>query len=497
MHLEHDQFDDRELEEALQTGTGERLEFNSIGIDIGSSTSHLMFSRLVLLRRGRDFFSGYTVVEREIIYRSPVILTPFINHHKLVDAALLKDFIAQTYQEAKLTPAEIDTGAVITTGEAARKENTAAIIEVLAGDAGKFVCAAAGPNLEALLAAHGSGAVKHSLSHHNGHHESILNVDIGGGTTKIALVKGGRILETCAINVGSRLIAWDEEGIITRIEDAGARVAASLDLNVQIGQKLNQEAAILLSGKLAELLFEILLQKPLSELARSLMITPEFTYHGAIDMVVYSGGVGEFIYHEAARMFGDLGPWLAKAVQEKQQQWQVALGLPTECIRATVIGASQYTVQVSGNTIFLSDPQLLPLHNLSVIKLPPFPDPLTSREVADSIEKSMRLLDLNEGQRRVAIAVTWDQDPDCARLHEFAAGIKMALPRSLALGLPIVLVFDNDVGKIIGHVLSEKGINSIVAIDNINVGQLSYIDIGQQLATANAVPVTVKSLVFC
>ena len=497
MHLENDQYDDLELEEAFQTGTGERLEFKSVGIDIGSSTSHMMFSRLVLLRRGKEFFSGYTVVEREIMYRSPVILTPFINNNELVDAALLKDFIAQGYREAKITPEEIDTGAVITTGEAARKENTAAIIEVLAGDAGKFVCAAAGPNLEALLAAHGSGAVKHSLKHHQGSHEMILNVDIGGGTTKIALVKGGRILETCAINVGSRLIAWDKEGVITRIEEAGARVAASLGLKVEIGQRLRGEDGILLSAKLAELLFEILLQKPLSDLARSLMITPELAYRGPIDMVVYSGGVAEFIYKEDARVFGDLGPWFGQAVQKNQRAWGVALGLPSECIRATVIGASQYTVQVSGNTIFLSDPHLLPLHNLSVIKLPPFPDPLTCQNVADAIGKSMHLLDLSDGQEGVAIAVTWDQDPDCARLHEFADGIKMALPRSLSLGLPIVLVFDNDVGKIIGHVLSEKGISPVIAIDNINIGQLSYIDIGQQLATANAVPVTVKSLVFC
>src|SRR5574340_259731 len=120
------------MEESFQTGTGERLEFKSVGIDIGSSTTHLMFSRLVLVRRGREFFSGYKVVNREIIYRSPVILTPFINDNSLVDASCLKDFIAHGYAEAGLVPEEIDTGAVITTGEAAKKENTAAIINLLA-----------------------------------------------------------------------------------------------------------------------------------------------------------------------------------------------------------------------------------------------------------------------------------------------------------------------------------------------------------------------------
>jgi ethanolamine utilization protein EutA len=321
-------------------------------------------------------------------------------------------------------------------------------------------------------------------------------VDIGGGTSKIALVKGGRILETCAINVGSRLIAWDEEGTITRVEEAGVRVAATLGLKAEVGLKLSQDESQILAEKLSDILFEILQQKPLSDLAKSLMITPEPAYRGPVDLVVYSGGVAEFIYGEEDKDFGDLGPWIGKAIRDRRQKWRVATGLPSERIRATVIGASQYTVQVSGNTIFLSDPHLLPLHNLPVVKLPPFPNPLTRGEVAASIGKSFQLLDLAEGVEQVAIAVTWDQDPDYLRLHEFAEGLKTALPRSLAAGLPIVLVFDNDVGKIIGHVLADRGMNRVVAIDNINIGQLSYIDIGQQLSTANAVPVTVKSLIF-
>lgn len=496
MHLDSDQFDDLEMEEAFQTGTGERLEFKSVGIDIGSSTSHLMFSRLVLLRRGKDFFSGYMVVEREILYRSPVILTPFISQNSLVDSSCLKDFIRRGYEEAGLAPDQIDTGAVITTGEAAKKENTAAIINLLAEDAGKFVCAAAGPNLEAVLAAHGSGAVKHSLKHKEETHETILNVDIGGGTSKIALVRGGRIMETCAVNVGSRLIAWDREGIITRIEETGARVAASLGLKIGIGQKLHPDEGEVLAEKLSDLLFEILLQKPLSVLAESLMITPELAYRGPVDMVVYSGGVAEFIYREEEGSFGDLGPWIGRSVRRRQQEWGIDMGLADERIRATVIGASQYTVQVSGNTIFLSDPALLPLHNLPVIKLAPFPNPLTAREVAASIRKGFQMHDLAEGKEKAAIAVIWDQDPDYLRLREFAEGIRTALPRSLAAGIPIVLIFDNDVGKISGHVLAERGVRRVVAIDNINIGELSYVDIGQQLSTANAVPVTVKSLIF-
>lgn len=496
MHLDSEEHELLEGQEDIQGSAGERLEFKSVGIDIGSSTSHLMFSRLVLARRGREYFSGYTVIEREIIYRSPVILTPFMRNNSLVDAPQLTDFIHQSYAEAGLIPAQIDTGAVITTGEAAKKENTAAIINLLSEDAGKFVCAAAGPNLEAVLAAHGSGAVRHSLKHRNGDHETILNVDVGGGTSKIALVKGGRVLETCAINVGSRLVSWDQDGILTRVEEAGSRVAASLGMSIEAGMKISPEKMEILARKLSDLLFEVLQQKALSPLARSLMITPEMMYRGPVDLVVYSGGVSEFIYGEEERSFGDLGTWFGRSIRDRHQNWGVATGVPTERIRATVIGASQYTVQVSGNTIFLSDPNLLPLHNLPVMKLPPFANRLTRHDVAVSVRKSFQLLDLAGGSEKVAIAVTWDQDPDYRHLREFAEGIWTALAKTLAVGFPLVLVFDNDVGKLVGHVLSELTAHPVISIDNINVGQLSYIDIGQQLPTTNAVPVTVKSLVF-
>ena len=496
MHLENEDEDWPEGSEALETSVGERLEFKSVGIDIGSSTSHLMFSRLVLARRGREYFSGYTVIRREIIYRSPVILTPFLSDNTRVDAAKLTPFFQQCYEQAGLTPSEIDTGAVITTGEAAKKENTAAIINILAEDAGKFVCAAAGPNMEAVLAAHGSGAVKHSFKHTNDGHETILNVDVGGGTSKVAVVRGGQVLRTCAINVGSRLVAWNSEGILTRVEEAGARVAGSLGLTAEVGRKLGVPERETLSEKLTDLLFEVLERRPLSPLARSLMITPELGYDGPLDLVVYSGGVAEFVYGEEKGHFGDLGSWLGRSIRDRNRKWGISLGLPAERIRATVIGASQYTVQVSGNTIFLSHPELLPLRNLPVVKLPHFHHPVTRETVSNSVGQNIRLLDLEEGTEKIALGITWDHEPEYQKLRELAEGIKIALPKTLAGGLPVVLVFDSDVGKLVGHLLQECGVAHVVSIDSISLRQLSYIDIGQPLSTTNAVPVTVKSLIF-
>jgi ethanolamine utilization protein EutA len=161
-----------------------------------------------------------------------------------------------------------------------------------------------------------------------------------------------------------------------------------------------------------------------------------------------------------------------------------------------VIGASQYTVQVSGNTIFLSHPELLPLRNLPVVKLPHFHHPVTRETVSNSVGQNIRLLDLEEGTEKIALGITWDHEPEYQKLRELAEGIKIALPKTLAGGLPVVLVFDSDVGKLVGHLLQECGVAHVVSIDSISLRQLSYIDIGQPLSTTNAVPVTVKSLIF-
>jgi len=496
MHLHEEEVYQEESIEEIQTREGNRLEFNSVGVDIGSSTSHLMFSRLVLARRGREYYSGYSVVEREVIYRSPIILTPFEIEKYKINAARLSDFIRQSYVEAGLTHHQVDTGAVITTGEAARKGNTAAVVHLLAEDAGRFVCAAAGPSLEAVLAAYGSGAVKRSLQNEGLKGKTILNIDIGGGTSKIAVVKEGRVLQTCAINIGSRLVAWDKNGRLTRVEKPILPVADSLGLKLEVGQRLARVDQKILAEKLSDLFFEIVHQKTKTPLAESLMITPAPSDLGRADCVLYSGGVAEFIYGKEKRSFGDLGELIGRQIRDRHRKWGVRLESPLERICATVIGASQYTVQVSGNTIFLSDSKTLPLHNLPVVKLPPLADRFEPRDVADAVRSGYRLIDQKEGRKNVALAVNWHQEPDYRLLSNFAKGLAQALPRTISAGRAIILVFDNDVANLVGRLMAGLVTNPIISIDSIQVGQLSFIDIGGKLAAANAVPVTVKSLIF-
>jgi ethanolamine utilization protein EutA len=115
----------------------------SVGIDIGSSGTQVIFSRIKLRRMGEDLSSRYFVVSRETLFHSPVALTPYQSETG-IDEAALGAIIDQAYQAAGLHPDDIDTGAVILTGEALRRENAQAISGVLAagfGDRCRFLCA--------------------------------------------------------------------------------------------------------------------------------------------------------------------------------------------------------------------------------------------------------------------------------------------------------------------------------------------------------------------
>ncbi|MFQ6030736.1 MAG: ethanolamine ammonia-lyase reactivating factor EutA, partial [Dehalococcoidia bacterium] len=201
----------------------EKLTITSVGIDIGSSTSHLVFSRLVLRREGSALSSRFRVTEREVLYRSPIMLTPYLSG-TLMDTAKIEEFVHQAYVAAGFAPDSIDTGAVVITGEALKKENARPISELFARESGKFICASAGPNHEALLAAYGCGAVALSEAED----ATVLNIDLGGGTTKLSLIRGGAVVSTAAIEVGARLIALGEDNLVVRLEQPAKTIMDEL-----------------------------------------------------------------------------------------------------------------------------------------------------------------------------------------------------------------------------------------------------------------------------
>ncbi|MDP2268748.1 MAG: ethanolamine ammonia-lyase reactivating factor EutA, partial [Deltaproteobacteria bacterium] len=335
----------------------DNIALKSVGIDIGSAGTQVTFSLLKLRRMGEDLSSRYIVISREPLYHSPISLTPYLDEER-IDDEMVGKIIADAYEASGLHRDEIDTGVVILTGEAIRRHNAQAIAEVLARQGGEFVCAAAGHNMEALLAAYGSGAAL--ASYERG--VRILNIDIGGGTTKLAVVERGRVVETAAFHVGGRLLVVDEGGRIVRLDPGGARLAKEVGYDWQVGDRIAAGAMGKLAVWMAQAVLTAALTRPLPSEIERLFLTPPLKNLENIDGIMFSGGVGEYVYGREARDFGDLGKLLGDEIKTRITNGNFPwLVLPAgECIRATVIGASSYSLQVSGNTIHLSSPSLLP-----------------------------------------------------------------------------------------------------------------------------------------
>ncbi len=495
---EHEDVADMPLDEEHPMWRSERISLTSVGIDIGSSTSHLIFSRLILRRQGIALSSRFVVVKREILYESPILLTPYLDKIT-IDTRKLDEFIHEAYHQARLTPKDIDTGAVIVTGEAAKKKNAEAIAALFSAQAGKFVCATAGHNLEAILAAHGSGAV--AMTVNEGGDFTVMNVDVGGGTCKIAIVKRGAVIDTAALEVGARLVALDEDGRINRIEDAGLKIAEAAGVQLTLGASLKEDEKEKMARVLCDCLFEVLERGSLSPLTQSLMLTPEVAFKDRIDAVMFSGGVSEYIYGFEKGDLGDLGNHLGRRVQERAQRLagKIAVKTAEVRIRATVIGASQYTVQVSGNTIFLSHPDLLPLRNLQVVTPQIMQkEPLAAVDVQSAVERALQRFDIHDGERAAALAIHWELGPSYPLIRTLAAGVVEAMKEHVNRGQPLVLVFDADIAKLVGNIIERElspG-SGIISIDGIDLKDFDFIDIGEEIPDAKAVPVVIKSLIF-
>ncbi|HUB96273.1 MAG TPA: ethanolamine ammonia-lyase reactivating factor EutA [Stellaceae bacterium] len=469
----------------------DEIRLTSVGVDIGSSTSHLVFSRIVLERLD----ARYVVAEREAFHYSDILLTPYAEADA-IDAAALGAFIDAQYRAAGLAPDAIDTGALILTGVAVQRRNARAIGELFARQAGKLVAVSAGDGLETTMAAYGSGAVARTLAERN----RILNVDVGGGTSKLALCERGQITALTALDVGARLIVFDQGGIITRLEPAGRRLAAELGISLAPGDRLRADVGHALAGLMADRLFEAIAGRVPQAGGGSLLRLDPLPPNRSIDEISFSGGVAEYIYDGLAEGFGDLGALLAGEIRARVARQGMTLIAPGARIRATVIGAAHYTIQVSGGTIYVAPLDALPLRNLPVVA----PDLLLGEEaidadaVASAVRAVLKRLDLDRGEGAVAVFAPWRGSATYDRLDAFCRGIVAGLAPVLAAGHPLVLAGDGDVGGLIGiHLRAEMGLeNAIVSIDGLELKEFDYVDIGAILDTSGAVPVVIKSLIF-
>lgn len=397
----------------------------SVGIDVGTTTTHLTLSRLHLANRSRPTEPTRFVIERrDILYESDIYFTPK-TAGGLIDAAAVTELLEREYAKADIRKEEIATGAAIITGQSARAGNAKEIIESLSGLAGQFVSALAGPNMESALAARGSGALEASRSG-----KVICNVDIGGGTSNFALCRSGEIVSTDCIDVGARACE--------NVSDAAAQVADKID---------------------------------------------------PCDEIWFSGGVAELMKHATSRQFDDKGPLLAEAILNLMKERGARYVIPPRAIRATVIGAGTHALQLSGSTISVARSQL-PLTNIPVFTLHgPFDaDALTARLQAAS--------ELRWHERPVALFLPFLPRMGYADLSRWAQAFANAF-QALDATPPLIVLTGHDVAAALGQLIARQYPACLpLVLDGIADFPADYLDIGEPLANADAVPVVLKEFVF-
>lgn len=494
---DHDHVHDDEVAGLLEDDPvwqQDNVTLHSVGMDIGSSGTQVVFSRLHLRRMGEDLTSRYVVVERATLYRSPVALTPYASAER-IDAEALGALIDHAYGAARVEPADIDTGVVILTGEALRRRNAQAIAGILAERGGSLVTAAAGHTMEAMLAAYGSGAARASFDGDR----RILNVDVGGGTTKLAVLDRGRVVATAAVHVGGRLLVRDEGGAIVRLDPAGAGHAARAGYAWRVGDRIGLPELERVAEAMADAVVAAVTGAPQ---APGLHLTDPIGPLGAVDGVMFSGGVAEYVYDREDAEFGDLGRPLGRALRRRVDSGALPFPLlpAGECIRATALGASEYSVQLSGNTGCITDPDaLLPRRDLQVLRpAVELGEVVDAAAVAAAVRRRLDAVDAVRTGADVALAMAWTGLPTHDRLLALARGVRDGLAGRTARGHPLYVVLDGDVAMTLGRLLrDELGVDApLLVVDGLHLRDFDYIDLGRVRHPSGTVPVTIKSLVF-
>ena len=475
----------------------DNVTLESVCIDIGSAGTQILFSRMHLQRQAVNLSTRYLVVARETLFESPISLTPY-RSEKLIDDGALGAIIDEAYRAARLHPDQIDTGVVILTGEALRRENAQRIAQILSENGGKLVCASAGHHMEAMLAAHGSGAAQ--ASYERG--ERLLNIDVGGGTTKLSVIDRGKVISTAAFHVGGRLVAVDSKERIVRLDPAGKTHANRAGLAWRIGERVSHTELCTVAESMTDDLVAALTMPTPPPDVLSLYLTDPVSGLQGIEGIVFSGGVAEFFYGREKRNFGDLGHVLGTALRERVDTEVLPWPLiaHSQGIRATALGGSEFTAQLSGNTGYISDPNtLLPRRNVQVVRPDfKFSEDFDAGHLAREIGRHMKLFDLEEADADIVLAFHWEGEPTFQRIKALAEGISRAMIKRIENGKPIYVILDADIALNLGAVLKEElGVpNELFVVDGLVLGDFDYVDLGRIQLPSHTVPVTIKSLIF-
>lgn len=486
----------------IQVIKGERREnmaekMLSVGIDIGTSTTQLVLSELHIENMASAFtIPRISITDKDVIFKSDIIFTPILTNN-LIDADAIKQFVDQQYQQAGIRKDDIQTGAIIITGETVRKENSRNVAEALSGYAGDFVVATAGPDLESIIAGKGAGAYSYSLDHHT----TTTNFDIGGGTTNLVMFHDGDIIDTACFDIGGRLIKVDKQGKINYISPKWKTIIQKEGLQIQEGRQIDTTEVNKLLTIIVQVLENALAVGDKSPYYDLLITNKALETRRQNKVISFSGGVADYInsnHYDDLFRYGDIGLMLGKKIAKSQLFNHFQAIKSIETIRATVVGAGSHTTDISGSTITYKD-QILPLQNIPVLKLSKEDEEWTAnQQLAEVIQSKLKWFETEEEQQLIGLAFDGLQNPSFAYIQEIAAAIVKGMAKIIEKNDPLIILVKEDMAKALGHSLYAQLPDHypFICIDSVHVRNGDYIDLGNPIADGSVLPVVVKTLVF-
>lgn len=471
----------------------------SVGIDVGTSTTQIIFSKIYI----ENMSSGarvpeFKIVGKEVFYKGAIHLTPLESRTKIDEKRIL-EIIEKEYKLANIDPKDVDSGAVIITGETARKDNAENIMNVTAGFAGEFVVATAGPDLEGIIAGKGSGAAEYS----DKHNETVLNFDIGGGTTNIAVFKNGEPIDTACLDIGGRLIKFEDDNRVEYLSPAIKELCDHKGLYIEEGGTYSLDIIKKVCDIMAEVLLEVIFEIPQSK-AVDIVVSQKgkkLKNDYKIDKISFTGGVSDYIYFNENESdilkYKDIGILLGRSIKKAFENLKEKMIVPTETIMATVVGAGTQTMDISGSTITYKGEDIFPIKNVPILALTREEE--TSSNIEEIIREKLQWYSLEDQNQQVALYIEGELNvsyEDASKLAEKLAGV---FEDYYSGDEKIIVVVKNDMAKVLGQLIYRKLKNKekpVICLDGIKVSNGDYIDIGNPIGSGSVLPVVIKTLVL-